>query len=47
MEYEEVEDDPQRVLLSLESQIEKQKDHGMDLPVDKKTPMQMLNWILK
>ncbi len=47
MEQEEIEDDPQKVLLNLENQIEKQKDHGMDLLVDKETPMQMLNLILK
>ncbi len=47
MEYEEVEDDPQRVLLILENQIEKQKYHGMDLLVDKETPMQILSLILK
>ncbi len=47
MEQEEIEDDPQKVLLNLENQIEKQKDHGMDLLIDNESPMQMLNLILK
>jgi len=47
MEYEEeIKDDPQ-VLLNLKNHIEKLKDHGMDLMVDKEAPMQMLNLIFK
>jgi hypothetical protein len=41
MEYGEVEYDPQKVLLNLENQIEKKKNHGMDMLIDKKTPMQI------
>ncbi len=48
MEYEEeIEDDPQEVLLNLKNHIEELKDHGMDLMVDKEAPMQMLNLIFK
>jgi hypothetical protein len=48
MEYEEeIKDDPQEVLLKFKNHIEELKDHGMDLMVDKETPMQMLNLIFK
>jgi len=48
VEYEEkAEDDPQEILINLENQIEKLKDHRMDLIIEEETPMQILNLTLQ
>ncbi len=43
VEYEgRTEYDPQEILLSLENQIEKLRDHKMDLIIKEETPMHIL-----
>jgi hypothetical protein len=41
------EDDPQQSMLNLEDEIEKLKDHGLDVIIERETPMQILNLTLQ
>jgi hypothetical protein len=40
-------DDPQETILNLENQIEKLKDHRLDLIIEEEAPMQILNFTLQ
>jgi hypothetical protein len=41
------EDGPQENILNLENEIEKLKDYGLDLIIEKEAPMQILNLTLQ